>query len=178
MTEILEHTAPPAVGFPMSGHLVRRLMPHRHLMLLLDRVAEYYAEERRIVGIKNVAQNDPVVGGHFPERPVYPASLLVEAMAQASGLLMNIQHLRKEGVEVERLEEPGMRERALEIPMTVLVDSKIRQLGLVLPGDQVSLRSHIVLQHGDMCQFSVAAFVGEREVARGEIMLAYPPYMT
>lgn len=174
----IEHAAPPAAaGFAMSGQLVRRLMPHRHLMLLLDRVAEYHAAERRIVGIKNVAQNDPVVGGHFPEQPVYPASLLVEAMAQASGLLMNIQHLRGEGVEVERLEEPAFRDRALDIPMTVLVDSKVRQLGLVFPGDQVRLHSHIVLQHGDMCQFGVAAFVDGREVARGEIMLAYPPYM-
>ncbi len=161
----------------LDGHLVRRLMPHRHHMLLLDRVAAYNPVERRIVGIKNVSQNDPIVQGHFPEHPVLPGSLLVEALAQASGLLMNIEYLRnKVGIDVARLVEPEFRETALNIPMTVLVDSKIRQLAPVLPGDQVQLRSQLVLQHGDMGHFKVSGFVDGREVARGEIMLAYAPY--
>jgi len=163
----------------LDAHLVRRLMPHRGHMMLLDRVAAYYPTERLVVGIKNVSQNDPIVQGHFPDHPIFPGSLLIEALAQASGLLMNIEYLRnKAGLDVARLVAPECRETPLDIPMTVLVDSKIQQLAAVLPGDQVQLRSQLVLQHGEMGHFKVRGFVEDRAVARGEIMLAYAPYLS
>lgn len=161
----------------LDRHLVRRLMPHRGHMMLLDRVAAYYPAERLAVGIKNVPQNDPLVQGHFPDHPVFPGSLLIEALAQASGLVMSIEYLRtKAGVDVARLAAPEGRDALRDVPITVLVDSKIQQLAAVLPGDQVQLRSQLVLQHGDMGHFKVSGFVDGREVARGEIMLAYAPY--
>jgi 3-hydroxyacyl-[acyl-carrier-protein] dehydratase len=161
----------------LDGHLVRRLMPHRGHMMLLDRVAAYYPTERLAVGIKNVSQNDPVVQGHFPDHPVFPGSLLIEALAQASGLLMNIEYLRnKAGFDVARLVAAELPDAPLGVPITVLVDSKIQQLATVLPGDQVQLRSQLVLQHGEMGHFQVSGFVEGRAVARGEIMLAYAPY--
>jgi 3-hydroxyacyl-[acyl-carrier-protein] dehydratase len=167
-----------ALVLSIDSHLVWRLMPHRGHMLLLDRAA-YYPAERLLVGIKNVAQNDPVVQGHFPDHPIFPGSLLIEALAQASGLLMNIEYLRdKAGLDVARLAAPEFRDAPLTVPMTVLVDSKIRQLGTVLPGDQVELRSRLVLQHGKMGHFEVSGGVGGRDVACGEVMLAYPPYLS
>jgi 3-hydroxyacyl-[acyl-carrier-protein] dehydratase len=170
------HAAGEVLSF--DGHQMRRLMPHRHHMMLLDRVPAYYRAESRVVAIKNVSQNDPIVRGHFPEYPVFPGSLLIEGMAQASGLLMNIEYLRKHGgVDIARLADPTFTD-PVEIPMTVLVDSKVRQLAVAFPGDQVQLRSQLAFGHGEMCQFQVAAWVGEREIARGEIMLAYAPYMS
>ncbi len=163
----------------VDGHLLRRLMPHRYPMMLLDCVTGYNPAERYVVAIKNVSQNDPFIQGHFPDYPVFPGSLLVEALAQASGLLMNIEYLRNNrGLDVARLVEREFRVAPLDIPMTVLLDSKIEQLATVLPGDQVQLHSHLVLQRAEIGHFKVRALAEGRDVARGEIMLAYAPYLS
>lgn len=170
-------TAPEAArGFALDAHAIRRLMPHRHHMSLLDRVVAYYPEARRMVGIKHVSQNDPIVQGHFPDWPVFPGSLLIEALAQSAGLLMNIEKVRESGIDVASLAAPGGGGGALDIPMTVLVESRIRQHAILVPGDQAELRARVVLRHGTMCHFEVSARVDGRLVADGEILLAFPPY--
>ena len=63
-----------------------KLLPHRYPFLLIDRVIELEAE-KRIVAIKNVTINEPQFTGHFPATPVFPGVMIVEAMAQASGIL-------------------------------------------------------------------------------------------
>ena len=68
---------------------IQRLLPHRYPMLLIDRVDELDEEARRIVAVKNVSFNEPVLQGHFPGQPIMPGVLLLEAMAQAGGLMMN-----------------------------------------------------------------------------------------
>src|SRR5467141_5266820 len=65
---------------------IRRILPHRYPMLLVDRIIELEAE--RIVGIKNVTANEPFFSGHFPDFPVMPGVLIVEAMAQVAGVLV------------------------------------------------------------------------------------------
>src|SRR5882762_5444427 len=65
---------------------IRRILPHRYPMLLVDRIVELEAE--RIVGIKNVTANEPFFSGHFPDFPVMPGVLIVEAMAQTAGVLV------------------------------------------------------------------------------------------
>src|SRR5678815_4741116 len=65
---------------------IRRILPHRYPMLLVDRIVELEAE--RIVGIKNVTANEPFFQGHFPDFPVMPGVLIVEAMAQTAGVLV------------------------------------------------------------------------------------------
>ena len=160
----------------LDCQLVRYFMPHRYPMTLLDRALAYHMEEQRVVGVKNVAHNEPLVQGHFPDHPVFPGALLIEAMAQACGLLMNLEYARQRGAELWRLHEPGFLEEMPEIPMTVLVDSKVTQLNVARSGDQILLESRITVQHGEMCYFQVQARVGETPLAEGEIMLAYPPY--
>jgi 3-hydroxyacyl-[acyl-carrier-protein] dehydratase len=63
------------------------VLPHRYPMLLVDRILEYEAR-KRIVAIKNVTINEPFFAGHFPGRPVMPGVLVIEAMAQAGGLML------------------------------------------------------------------------------------------
>src|SRR5215470_4080590 len=65
---------------------IRAILPHRYPFLLVDRIIEM--EPERIVGIKNVTLNEPFFQGHFPEFPVMPGVLIVEAMAQAGGVLV------------------------------------------------------------------------------------------
>ena len=65
---------------------IREILPHRYPMLLVDAILEL--EEERIVGIKNVTINEPFFVGHFPEFPVMPGVLIVEAMAQVAGVLV------------------------------------------------------------------------------------------
>src|SRR6266571_5197154 len=70
----------------MDIQAIREILPHRYPMLLVDRIEEM--EPERIVGIKNVTINEPFFMGHFPEYPVMPGVLIVEAMAQVAGVLV------------------------------------------------------------------------------------------
>lgn len=70
----------------MDIQAIREILPHRYPMLLVDRIEEL--EAQRIVGIKNVTVNEPFFMGHFPDFPVMPGVLIVEAMAQVAGVLV------------------------------------------------------------------------------------------
>src|SRR6476469_2033983 len=65
---------------------IREILPHRYPFLLVDRIEELEAE--RVVGIKNVTVNEPFFAGHFPDYPVMPGVLIIEAMAQAGGAML------------------------------------------------------------------------------------------
>jgi 3-hydroxyacyl-[acyl-carrier-protein] dehydratase len=66
---------------------IREMIPHRYPFLMIDRVVEIIPEESA-VGIKNVSINEPYFAGHFPQRPVMPGVLIIEAMAQTSAVLV------------------------------------------------------------------------------------------
>ncbi|MBI4402071.1 MAG: 3-hydroxyacyl-ACP dehydratase FabZ [Nitrospirae bacterium] len=70
----------------MDSGEIRATLPHRYPFLLVDRIRELEAG-RRIVGIKNVTANEPFFQGHFPDRPIMPGVLIIEAMAQVGGVL-------------------------------------------------------------------------------------------
>jgi 3-hydroxyacyl-[acyl-carrier-protein] dehydratase len=70
----------------MDIHKVMSLLPHRYPFLLIDRVLEFEADSR-LLALKNVTFNEPFFNGHFPIKPVMPGVLIIEAMAQATGLL-------------------------------------------------------------------------------------------
>ena len=82
--------------------LIQRIIPHRYPFLLVDRVVDIDGTKAG-VGIKNVTMNEPQFTGHFPNMPVMPGVLMVEAMAQTAGLLL----LRKLPIDVETLRGGG-----------------------------------------------------------------------
>lgn len=75
----------------MDINKVLSILPHRYPFLLIDRVLEFEADSR-LLALKNVTYNEPFFNGHFPVRPVMPGVLIVEAMAQATGLLAMESH--------------------------------------------------------------------------------------
>jgi len=78
----------------LDQHGIRRLLPHRYPMLLVDRVVDY-EPMKYIKGIKNVSANEPFFQGHFPVYPVMPGVLVIEAMAQLCGLLTFLSKLAR-----------------------------------------------------------------------------------
>lgn len=76
---------------PIEINQIKELLPHRYPLLLVDRVIDYSLEpEVVLTAIKNVTVNEPFFNGHFPQNPIMPGVLILEAMAQACGLLANV----------------------------------------------------------------------------------------
>jgi beta-hydroxyacyl-ACP dehydratase FabZ len=140
-----------AVGEPvMDVKRILRLMPHRYPMLLVDRVIEMDGD-RRALGVKNVTMNEPFFEGHYPGMPVMPGVLIVEAMAQLSGLLLS-----------RKLEHSG------KIPLLLSLD-KVKLRRPVVPGDQLILESENIRVKARMGHVKCRAYVGDQVAAEAEI---------
>lgn len=163
--------------FSLEAKDLLRFMPHRYPMALLDRVEAFWPDDNRVIAIKHVSLGEPLLQDHYRGRPIFPAPLIIEALAQASGLVMNLNHLRrKQGIHLAQLMEPAGQSTRVYVPMSVLAESKVRQRRLVFPGSVLRLESHQVLSREQVCFFKVHASVEGEEVANGELLLAYPPY--
>jgi 3-hydroxymyristoyl/3-hydroxydecanoyl-(acyl carrier protein) dehydratase len=108
---------------------------------------------------------------------MFPGTLVVEALAQASGLMMNIERLEKEGVIVPKLEEKETLASLPEIPLSVLAESHIKQHSLASPGETIFLQAAVAMQRAEFRYFKVEARTDSRIVATGTILLSYPHYM-
>ena len=136
----------------MDIQKIQSLLPHRYPFLLVDRVVES-EPGKRLVAIKNVTVNEPFFQGHFPSKPVMPGVLLIEAMAQATGLLaMESADVPKEA-----------------IYYLVGVD-KARFKSPVVPGDQVRLEVEVLKHRRDIWVFAAEATVDGKMAASAEIM--------
>jgi len=129
-------------------------LPHRYPFLLIDRVTEFKAGES-LVGYKNVTYNEPFFQGHFPVRPVMPGVLLLEAMAQATGLL------------AFKTVERGARRESLYFLVGI---DKARFKQPVEPGDRVVLRADLLRSKRGIWVFDCRATVDGNLVASAEIM--------
>jgi beta-hydroxyacyl-ACP dehydratase FabZ len=128
------------------------MLPHRYPFLLVDRILEM-EKGKSIVAIKNVTVNEPFFQGHFPDLRVMPGVLVVEAMAQAGGVLLYNSIPDPEG--------------------KLVFLSKIDNLKFrkpVVPGDQIRLEAEIVKLKRRVCQIKARAIVGQDIVTEGEIM--------
>ena len=138
----------------MDIHKVLELLPHRYPFLLVDKVLECIANES-LVAIKSVSYNEPFFAGHFPSRPVMPGVLILEAMAQATGLLAFYS--------LQRKPEDGV--------MYYLVGvDKARFKRPVTPGDQLRLEVHLQRRIRDIYRFSGVATVSGEIVSTAEFM--------
>lgn len=129
---------------------IQRILPHRYPFLLVDRILELESG-KRVVGIKNVTANEPFFVGHFPEQPLMPGVLIVEAMAQTAGVLM------------------GEKTEGRCVPLFVGIN-RARFRNQVFPGDQLRLEIEILRQRLSVWQVSGRAFVGKTLVAEAEMM--------
>jgi beta-hydroxyacyl-ACP dehydratase FabZ len=130
---------------------IREILPHRYPFLLVDRIEELEAE--RVVGIKNVTVNEPFFAGHFPDYPVMPGVLIIEAMAQVAGVLVL----------------SGIPDRKSKLVLLAGVDgAKFRKP--VRPGDQLRMEMKILRSRASMAKVSGTATVDGAIVAEAEML--------
>lgn len=161
----------------LDSRACRALLPHRDVMALIDGVQEFTPENRRLVALKRVPTSEFTIRGYFPRKPMFPPTMIIEALAQASGLMMNVEKLVElNDLDVYRLEEPEYVAQLPEIPLSVLAESAVKQHGPVFPGDTVKLETRIAIQRNEFRYFEVAARVNDFIVADGSLLLSYPNY--
>ncbi|HEY0766422.1 MAG TPA: 3-hydroxyacyl-ACP dehydratase FabZ [Steroidobacteraceae bacterium] len=131
-------------------------LPHRFPFLLVDRVLECLPGHS-IRALKNVTYNEPYFAGHFPGRPVMPGVIILEALAQAAGILCFVT--------------AGVIPDAQTRFYFVGID-KARFRKPVVPGDQLVLTAQLQRSLKGIWRFSTTAWVGEQEVAHAEMMVA------
>ena len=130
---------------------IRKILPHRYPMLLVDRILEL--EDDRIVGIKNVTSNEPFFDGHFPDFPVMPGVMIIEAMAQVAG--------------VQVLSTIPDRETKLVLLASV-EEAKFRKP--VRPGDQLLIEMTLLKRKASLAKMSGTAKVDGSIVAEAIMM--------
>lgn len=144
----------------MDIHEILEHLPHRYPILLVDRVLDLVPGER-ITALKNVTINEPFFPGHYPHHPVMPGVLIVEAMAQAAGVLAFVT--------AEVLPDDQT------LFYFVGID-KARFRRPVEPGDQLLLTATLERQMRGIWKFSATALVGDVEAASAEMMVAPQKY--
>lgn len=132
---------------------IMEILPHRFPFLLVDRVLEVVPGERA-VAIKNVSANEPQFTGHFPERPLMPGVLIVEALAQVGGIIM---------LQLEEFHG--------KVALFAGIDG-VRFRRTVSPGDQLVMTAELIKIKGNIGRVKVSAHVEEALVTEGELMFA------
>jgi beta-hydroxyacyl-ACP dehydratase FabZ len=130
---------------------IRAILPHRYPFLLVDRIVEM--EPERIVGIKQVTLNEPFFQGHFPDFPVMPGVLIVEAMAQAAGVLV--------------LKSMPDRENKLVL-LVAIENARFRRP--VVPGDTLRMEMKVIKRKASVAKMAGIATVDGQVVAEVEVM--------
>ena len=152
MTDTVHTTDVPAAPKTMLDIAdIQRILPHRYPFLLIDRVVEMTPKER-IVAIKNVTINEPFFQGHFPNMPIMPGVLIVEAIAQTGGALLL--------TEVENRDEMLM-------VFTGIERAKFRRP--VVPGDQLRIEVEVKAWRMTAVRMEGKAFVGDKRVAEATV---------
>jgi beta-hydroxyacyl-ACP dehydratase FabZ len=139
---------------PMGIGRIRELLPHRFPMLMIDRVLEL--SEQHVLAEKLISANEPCFPGHFPDQPVFPGVLIIEAMAQAGGIWA-----------LNAMPE----NRGLKTVLVGVDEARFRRQ--VVPGDALRLRIHPLRARGKMVRFGGTATVGGETVAEAVLLAAF-----
>lgn len=148
------------VQLPVDVAGIQSLLPHRYPFLLVDRVIEL-EPHRRVLAYKNVTCNEPFFNGHFPGNPVMPGVLVVEALAQAGGLLTQLSY-QADG------DERNAREKLFYL---VKVDAA-KFTRMVVPGDRLELDVTLKRTIRNMALYAGIARVDGEQVACADILCA------
>jgi len=132
------------------------MLPHRYPFLLVDRVLQLIPDDK-IVALKNVTINEPFFQGHFPGKPVMPGVLIIEAMAQAGGIL------------AYQTAPPEKRNRLIYF----MGMDKVRFRKMVIPGDQIIFEAKILKFRSKVAKMSGTATVDNQLVAEAELMASF-----
>jgi 3-hydroxyacyl-[acyl-carrier-protein] dehydratase len=140
----------------MDIHKILYYLPHRYPFLLIDRIEEL-EPGKSITALKNVTINEPYFTGHFPENPIMPGVIILEAMAQTAGVLAFV---------TQKYEKP----RELLYFFAGIDNARFKHV--IEPGDQ--MRLHLTLERGrrEVFRFSGKAMVGETLACSADILLA------
>jgi len=141
----------------MNVNEIMELLPHRYPLLLVDRVTELVPGER-IVAYKNISINEQVFNGHFPGAPIFPGVMMVEAMAQVSGLL--------------GFATTGEKADDGKLYLFAGVD-KVRFKRPVVPGDQLVMTSEIDTVKRNIWRFKTKATVEGKTACEAMLLCAY-----
>lgn len=141
---------------PMSIQKIREYLPHRYPFLLVDRVTEI--TDNSIVGYKNVSINEEFLQGHFPEYPIMPGVLIIEALAQISGILGFVLN--------NETPKPGSL-------FLFAGAEKIRFKKQVVAGDQLVLKSELVMQKRGIYKYNCTASVDGVVATTAEIIISH-----
>ena len=146
------------LALPVDVTRIQQLLPHRYPFLLVDRVVELEPTQR-ILAIKNVTINEPFFQGHFPGHAVMPGVLVLEALAQAGGLLTQLS-----------LGE-GAADKQDKLFYLVKIDNA-RFSSMVVPGDRLDLEVKLKRMIRNMAMYECAARVDGKQVASADILCA------
>mgnify|MGYP001598099028 FL=1 len=136
---------------------IMAVLPHRYPFLLVDRVTELVKGEK-IVAYKNITGNEEVFNGHFPGAPIFPGVMIVEALAQASGILGFVT--------TDTTADDG------KLYLFAGLD-KVRFKAPVVPGDQLMLESEVVAVKRHIWRFQTRATVNGKLVCEATLLCAY-----
>ena len=140
---------------PLEVEDILQILPHRYPFMLVDRIIEHVPEEDKIVGLKNLTFNETFFQGHFPDNPVMPGVLQLEAMAQVAGVMLNSKSgnegkiayfMSIHNAKFRRMVKPG------------------DQLRIVIEGQRIRSRMAVVIG---------MAFVGEELASEAELSFGY-----
>ena len=134
---------------------ILKILPHRYPFMLVDKIIEQSEDGNRIVGLKNLTFNEHFFQGHFPDNPVMPGVLQLEAMAQVAGVMLN-----------SRSGNEGRIAYFMSIG-----NAKFRKV--VKPGDQLIIEVETVRMRSRMALVKAEAFVGDNLVSEAELSFGY-----
>lgn len=148
----------PTIPAIFDVNYIANLLPHRYPFLLVDKIIEL--SDSHIVGVKNVTFNEPMFTGHFPDNPVFPGVLQLEALAQTGGVLV--------------LNNQGGPEKKFDTYFLKIDNARFKQK--VMPGDTLIMKLELIspIRRG-ICEMHGSAYVGNKLVCEADLMAQIVP---